>query len=142
MSDYSESRIAANLVSPVKISRQERQPVNERATVNVHPTRRREPDPVAFTRQELAVILNVYGQFVAAGEWRDYAIDSLRDVAVFSIFRRASEAPLYRIEKRPKLAKRQGAWLVQASNGANLRRGHDLAQVLRVFDKQRLKLAP
>ncbi len=96
---------------------------------------------VAFTRQELGVILNVYGQFVAAGEWKDYAIDCMRDVAVFSIFKRASEAPLYRIEKRPKLSRRQGAWLIVASNGANLRRGHELSQVIRVFDKQRLKLA-
>lgn len=87
------------------------------------------------------MILNVYGQFVAAGEWKDYAIDCMRDVAVFSIFKRASEAPLYRIEKRPKLSRRQGAWLIVASNGTNLRRGHELAQVIRVFDKQRLKLA-
>jgi len=63
---------------------------------------------VAFTRTELSIILSVYGQFVGAGEWRDYAIDCMKDVAVFSIFRRASEAPLYRIEKRPKLARRQG----------------------------------
>lgn len=103
-------------------------------------SRKRSPDPVAFTRQELGQILKVYGQFVAAGEWRDYAIDSMRDVAVFSVFRRASEAPLYRIEKRPKLARKQGAYLVVAANGANLRRGQDLVQVLRVFDRQRMKL--
>ncbi len=103
-------------------------------------TKKIKPEPVAFTRQELGAILNVYGQFVAAGEWKDYAIDCTRDVAVFSVFRRASEAPLYRIEKRPKLSNRQGAWLVVTANGANLRRGHELVQVLRVFDKQRLKL--
>ena len=101
----------------------------------------RHPDSVCFTRHELGIILNVYGQFVAAGEWRDYAIDTLSDAAIFSVFRRASEAPLYRIEKRPKLARKQGAWQVQAANGMTLRRGHDLAIVLRVFDKQRLKLA-
>ncbi len=103
--------------------------------------RRKAVDPVSFNRAELNRILNVYGQFVAAGEWRDYAIDHLRDAAVFSVFRRASEAPLYRIEKRPDLARRQGAWAVVAMTGAILKRGHDLGQVLRVFDKKRLKLA-
>jgi len=105
------------------------------------PGKRNQGEAVSFTRSELMAILNIYGQFVAAGEWRDYAIDSLKDAAVFSIFRRASEAPVYRIEKRPKLARKQGAWLVQGANGVNLRRGQDLAQVLRVFDRQRLKLA-
>ena len=105
------------------------------------PIQRRAPEPIAFTRTELTRILNVYGQFVAAGDWRDYAIDSLSDCAVFSIFRRASEMPLYRIEKHPKLARRQGAWQVVSMTGQILKRGHDLAQVLRVFDKQRLKLA-
>lgn len=99
-------------------------------------------DCVAFDRQELSRILSVYGQFVAAGEWRDYAIDHLRDAAVFSVFRRAAETPLYRIEKRPALARRQGAWSVVSMTGVILKRGHDLAQVLRVFDRQRLKIAP
>ena len=102
---------------------------------------RRQPESVAFTRSELTRILSVYGYFVAAGEWRDYAIDSLNDAAVFSIFRRASELPLYRIEKRPALAKKQGAWVVVSMSGAVLRRGHELAQVLKVFDRQKLKLA-
>lgn len=95
----------------------------------------------SFTRPELTRILSVYGQFVAAGDWRDYAIDHLRDAAVFSIYRRASEVPLYRIEKRPKLAGKQGAWAVVSMTGAILKRGHELAAVLRVFDKQRLRLA-
>ncbi|MEL7487403.1 MAG: DUF2794 domain-containing protein [Pseudomonadota bacterium] len=99
------------------------------------------PAKVAFTRSELTRILGVYGQFVAAGDWRDYAIDSLKDAAVFSIYRRASEMPLYRIEKRPKLARKQGAWAVVSTTGGVLKRGKDLAQVLRVFDRQRLKLA-
>ena len=99
------------------------------------------PETVAFSRSELTRILSVYGYFVAAGEWRDYAIDSLKDAAVFSIFRRASELPLYRIEKRPSLARKQGAWVVVSMTGAVLRRGHDLAQVLKVFDRQKLKLA-
>ena len=97
--------------------------------------------PVTFTRQELSAILNLYGQFVAAGEWRDYAMDHHGDVAIFSVFRRASEAPLYRIEKRPKLARKQGAWAVIQANGVTLRRGHDLFQVLRWFDRQRMKLS-
>ncbi len=99
------------------------------------------PEPVAFTRSELTRILSVYGYFVAAGEWRDYAIDHLKDAAVFSIFRRASELPIYRIEKRPALSKKQGAWVVVSMSGAILKRGHDLAQVLKIFDRQKLKLA-
>lgn len=98
-------------------------------------------DAVVFTREELSRILGLYGQFVAAGEWRDYAIDHLREAAVFSIFRRASETPLYRIEKRPALATRQGAFAVVSMTGVILKRGHDLTQVLRLFDRQRLKLA-
>lgn len=95
-----------------------------------------------FTREELTRILSVYGQFVAAGEWRDYAIDHLKDAAVFSVFRRASEVPLYRIEKRPRLSARQGQWLVVSMTGLILKRGHELAQVLKVFDRMRFKLAP
>ena len=108
---------------------------------HVAPPPRRGAEPVAFSRSELTRILGVYGQFVAAGDWRDYAIDCLEDAAVFSIFRRASEIPLYRIEKRPKLARKQGAYMVVSMSGAILKRGHDLAQVLRVFDRQKLKLA-
>ncbi|MEM6537206.1 MAG: DUF2794 domain-containing protein [Pseudomonadota bacterium] len=103
--------------------------------------RRKIAEPVAFTRAELNRILNIYGQFVAAGEWRDYAIDHLRDAAVFSVFRRASEAPLYRIEKRPSLSRKQGAWVVVAMTGTILKRGHDLSHVLRIFDRKRLRLA-
>jgi hypothetical protein len=95
-----------------------------------------------FTREELTRILNVYGQFVAAGDWRDYAIDHLKDAAIFSVFRRAAETPLYRIEKHPRLAAKQGQWQVVAMGGRILKRGHDLAQVLKVFDRMRLKLAP
>lgn len=109
------------------------------ASIQPSPAPRREP--VAFTRSELTRILGLYGQFVAAGEWRDYAIDCLSDAAVFSIFRRASEMPLYRIEKRPKLARKQGAYVVVSMSGAVLKRGHDLAQVLKVFDRQKLRLA-
>ena len=92
---------------------------------------------VAFHRRELDLILRVYGHRVASGEWRDYAIDHLKDRAVFSVFRRASEMPLYRIEKVPKNARRQGAYAVVGAGGAILKRGADLAQVLRIFDKKR-----
>lgn len=93
---------------------------------------------VFFERRELNQILRVYGRMVAAGEWRDYAIAGGAETAVFSIFRRSSEAPLYRIEKRPALARRQGAWAVLTAAGLIVRRGHELEQVLRVFDKGRL----
>lgn len=96
--------------------------------------------PISYTRHELNQILNVYGRMVAAGEWRDYAIDALCDYAVFSIFRRASEAPLYQIEKRPELARKQGAFCVRATGGLILRRGHDLSSVLRVFDRALVRL--
>ncbi len=94
---------------------------------------------VRFDRAELNRVLTIYGRMVAAGEWRDYAIDFLSDVAVFSIFRRTSEVPLFAIEKRPKLRARQGQYAVIAAGGLVLKRGHDLAQVLRVFDKKLLK---
>jgi len=96
-------------------------------------------DLTAFDRRELSQILNVYGRMVAAGEWRDYAIDWLKDAAVFSIFRRTSEMPLYRIEKRPKLRARQGAYAVVGAGGQVLKRGHELKQVLRVFDSKLIR---
>lgn len=99
------------------------------------------PEPlseqVSFHRQELAVILSLYGRMVAAGEWRDYGISALRDVAVFAIFRRTAEVPLYRIEKRPSLRNRQGIYAVIGSEGQVLRRGHDLTAVLRVLERVR-----
>jgi hypothetical protein len=95
---------------------------------------------VFFERRELNSLLRLYGRMVAGGEWRDYGIDGLRDCAVFSVFRRASEAPLYRIEKRPALAGRQGAWAVIGQGGMVLKRGHELDQVLKLFDKGRFKV--
>lgn len=92
--------------------------------------------PIGFNRQELNEILKVYGRMVAEGEWRDYAIDHLKEKAVFSVFRRATEVPLFRIEKQPKLARRQGAYSVIAPAGLILKRGHDLANVLRIFDRK------
>jgi hypothetical protein len=95
---------------------------------------------VFFDRRELDLLLRLYGRMVAAGEWRDYGIGGLREAAVFSVFRRASEAPLYRIEKRPALARRQGAWAVLGQAGVVLKRGHDLAQVLKMFDRRELRI--
>jgi hypothetical protein len=95
---------------------------------------------VFFERRELNRLLSLYGRMVAAGEWRDYAIDGLSESAVFSVFRRSSEAPLYRIEKRPALTRKQGAWAVVGQGGMILRRGHELEQVLRFFDKGRFKV--
>ncbi|GAA0785569.1 DUF2794 domain-containing protein [Roseibium denhamense] len=92
---------------------------------------------VSFNRRELDTILRLYGRMVADGEWRDYAIDLLKEKAVFSVFRRSSEMPLYRIEKDPKLARRQGAYSVVATGGMVLKRGHDLSQVLRVLEKKK-----
>src|SRR6202047_4850190 len=88
-----------------------------------------------FDRRELNRILGLYGRKVAAGEWRDYAIDFLRDRAVFSVFRRASEVPIYRIEKNPKLERRQGAYSVVSATGHILRRGHELDRVLGALDR-------
>src|ERR1700753_2060166 len=94
---------------------------------------------ITFDRIELNRILAVYGRMVAAGEWRDYALDFLEEAAVFSIYRPSSEMPLFRVEKRPKLRARQGQYAVIAAGGLILKRGHDLAQVLKVFDKKILK---
>jgi Protein of unknown function (DUF2794) len=95
---------------------------------------------VSFDRRELSQILNIYGRMVSAGEWRDYAMDFLRDRAVFSIFRRTSETPLFTVVKNPALARKQGMYAVISAQGAVLKRGHELAQVLKVFDKGLLKL--
>ena len=92
-----------------------------------------------FDRHELNRILTIYGRMVAAGEWRDYALDFLDEVAVFSIFRRSSEMPLFKVEKRPRLKSKQGQYAVVAPGGQILRRGHELAQVLKIFDKKLLK---
>ena len=93
-------------------------------------------DHTRFDRRELNEILNVYGRMVARGEWRDYAIDMLREKAVFSIFRKSSEFPLYRIVKNPKLARKQGIYSVITPTGLILKRGHELGRVLAVLDKR------
>lgn len=98
------------------------------------------PSQTAFNRQELALILSVYGQMVSKGDWKDYAIDFLKDRAVFSIYRKATEHPLYRIEKIPALRNKQGQYAVIAPGGLILKRGHELKIVLRVFDKMRFEV--
>jgi len=95
---------------------------------------------VFFARPELDRLLRFYGRMVAAGEWRDYALDALPDRALFSVYRRASEAPLFQIEKRPEDARRQGAYSVRAIDGRVLRRGHDLARVLAVLEPKRMQV--
>jgi hypothetical protein len=96
-------------------------------------------EQVSFDRRELSVILGLYGRMVAMGEWRDYGISTLRDLAVFSVFRRTAENPLYRIEKRPKMRAKQGMYAVVGMDGQILRRGPDLAQVLRVLERKLIR---
>ena len=95
--------------------------------------------PVAFNRQEMSLILSVYGRMVAAGEWRDYGISNLRDVAIFSIFRRTAENPIYRVEKHPRLRSKQGMYSVVGMDGRILKRGHDLRTVLRVLERKLIR---
>jgi hypothetical protein len=108
-------------------------------TARVTPFPRPE-DRVSFQRSELSAILGLYGRMVAAGLWRDYGISALRDAAVFSVFRHAAEQPLYRIEKRPKLAGRQGQYAVIGMDGRILKRGHDLATVLRPLETKLIRV--
>ena len=98
-------------------------------------------DPqVSFDRRELGQILSLYGRMVAAGEWRDYGISCLRHRAVFSVFRRTAEHPLYQIQKDPTLRNRQGMYSVVAMDGQVLKRGHDLTQVLKVLERKLLRV--
>jgi hypothetical protein len=107
---------------------------------NTSGARLAEEKPVTlFDRGELNRILTIYGRMVAAGEWRDYALDFLEEAAVFSIFRRSSEMALFHVEKRPRLKSRQGQYAVIAAGGLVLKRGHELAQVLKIFDRKLLK---
>lgn len=98
------------------------------------------PEEVHFDRHELGAIMGLYGRMVAAGEWRDYGISSLREVAIFAVFRRTAENPLYRIEKRPKLRNRQGLYAVIGMDGQILKRGHELKTVLRVLERKLIRL--
>jgi hypothetical protein len=109
-------------------------------TVTPFPLAGARPGQVGFERAELTRILDLYGRMVAAGHWRDYAMDLGRDAAVFSAFRRATERPEFRIEKRPALRGRQGMWALIGEAGAVLKRGHDLAPVLAPIERRLLKL--
>ncbi|TVR44143.1 MAG: DUF2794 domain-containing protein [Rhodobacteraceae bacterium] len=108
--------------------------------MNMHTPVRAPDGQTSFDRRELGVILSLYGRMVAAGEWRDYGISCLRHHAVFSVFRRTAEHPLYRIEKHPALRTRQGMYCVIAMDGQVLKRGHDLAQVLKVLERKLLRV--
>jgi uncharacterized protein DUF2794 len=137
--------LASMTDEPVSLSRAE-SPYSARSSfrgetsdgASGRPTEQRDSH-IRFDRPELKRILNTYGRMVMAGEWRDYAIDFRDDVAVFSVFRSTSEIPLYSIEKRPRLKDRQGQYSVIAAGGQVLKRGHDLAGVLRVLDRKLLK---
>ncbi|MCH1541888.1 MAG: DUF2794 domain-containing protein [Alphaproteobacteria bacterium] len=98
------------------------------------------PTRIMWTRDELGHLLNVYGRMVAAGQWRDYAINDGNEAACFSIFRRASEVPLFRIDKVPAMRRKQGQYVLRAMDGRVLRRGHDLPALMRFFDRKSLKL--
>ena len=95
---------------------------------------------VSFQKPELTIILSLYGRMVASGEWRDYGISSLKEVAVFSVFRRTAEHPIYSIEKRPKLRNRQGQYAIVGMDGQILKRGHDLKSVLGILERKLIKL--
>jgi hypothetical protein len=98
------------------------------------------PEQVSFDRRELTAILGLYGRMVAAGEWRDYAISAQREVATFAVFRRTAENPLYRIEKRPRLRARQGMYAVVGPGGQVLKRGQELAAVLKVLERKLIRV--
>ena len=98
------------------------------------------PEKIAFHRLELAPILSLYGRMVAAGEWRDYGVSCLCEVAVFSIFKRTAENPLYRIEKRPKLRSKQGMYALIGTQGQVLKRGHDLKSVLGMLERRLIRM--
>lgn len=110
------------------------------AVITPFPTAAARAAQVGLERKELLRILDLYGRMVAAGEWRDYAMDFTRDAAVFSAFRRAAERPAVRIEKRPALHAKQGMWALYGEAGQILKRGHELAGVLFPLERKLLKL--
>ena len=113
---------------------------NDGSTVSDFPNFASKSSQVGFKRQELNAILNVYGRMVAAGYWRDYAMDMGKEVAVFAAFRRAAERPQYRIEKRPADRKRQGMWSLHGEHGQILKRGHELAGILAPIERKLIKV--
>jgi hypothetical protein len=109
-------------------------------TITPFPAPRGAPTQIGFDRLELTRILDLYGRMVAAGNWRDYAIELGREAAVFAAFRRAAERPEYRIEKRPALRGKQGMWALVGEGGTVLKRGHELGPVLAPIERRLLKL--
>ena len=109
-------------------------------SLQIRPSNDSARTPIYFERLEMDAIMNVYGRMVAAGEWRDYALNMHRDRAVFSIFKRAAEMPIYRIEKQPALARKQGAYSIVSAEGVILKRGHDLKTLLSFFDRRRFSV--
>jgi len=110
------------------------------STITPFPGSQNQPSQVGLERRELEQILNLYGRMVAAGHWRDYAMDMRKDVAIFAAFRRASERPQYRIEKRPSDRNRQGMWSLHGEHGQVLKRGHELNGVLAPIERKLLKV--
>lgn len=98
------------------------------------------PARIMWTRPELSILLNIYGRQVAAGHWRDYAMSDGKEAAIFSMFRRASEMALYKVEKIPALRRKQGQYVLSGMEGRVLRRGHDLEAVLRFFERKNMRL--
>ena len=95
---------------------------------------------VFFNKKELGLILNIYGKMVSSGDWRDYGISMLKDVSIFSIYKNHSECPVYMIKKTPNLARKQGMYSITAMDGRILKRGHDLCNVLKVFEPKKLRI--
>lgn len=137
--DQLDSQKAAEAADRAPAAVPDRQPAFRLHAVQTPPQRQSIPPVIAFNRHELQTILNVYGRQVAAGEWRDYALDFGAQTAVFSIFRRSSEMPLYRVVKDPRLARKQGMYSVITATGLILKRGQELDRVIAVLDKK-LKL--
>lgn len=135
MDPIDENPSAGPAGSPAEL----RRPILALATTGVPLRATRGADLVSFDRRELREILDLYARKVAEGEWRDYALDFCAQKAVFSIFRRSSELALYRIEKVPRLARKQGAYSIVAATGLVVKRGHELGRVLAVLDRK-LKL--
>ncbi len=135
MESADENFLAARIV-PLSPSQTARSQTVSTQTASSPPRSAPSPAQVTFDRQELRDILDLYGRKVAAGEWRDYAISFTSQKAVFSIYRRAAEFPLYRIEKNPKTARKQGLYSVIAATGLILKRGHDLKRVISVLEKK------
>lgn len=109
-------------------------------TVTPFPSQGRQPSQIGFERIELTRILDLYGRMVAAGHWRDYAIELGQAAAVFAAFRRTAERPEFRIEKRPDLRNRQGMWALIAEHGQVVKRGHELGPVLAPIERRLMKL--